>query len=124
MPRPRNSMIAVTCGTPTPATTRVVQIEPGPMPTFTASTPARIRSRVASPVATLPATSWSVTNSFRTRLHHVNHAARMPVSGIHDDQIDPRLHQRGHPVKRIGRHADGRANPQTAVLVLAGVRDA
>ena len=23
------------CGTPTPATTRVVQIEPGPMPTFT-----------------------------------------------------------------------------------------
>ena len=24
------SMIAVTCGTPTPATTRVVQIEPGP----------------------------------------------------------------------------------------------
>ena len=29
--RPRAaSMIAVTCGTPTPATTRVVQIEPGP----------------------------------------------------------------------------------------------
>ena len=28
------SMIAVSCGTPTPATTRVVQIEPGPMPTL------------------------------------------------------------------------------------------
>src|SRR6266496_2552517 len=28
------SKIAVTCGTPTPATTRVVQIEPGPTPTL------------------------------------------------------------------------------------------
>ena len=48
-------MIAVICGTPIPATIRVVQIEPGPMPTFTASAPAAIKSRVASPVATLPA---------------------------------------------------------------------
>ena len=32
--------IAVTCGTPTPATTRVVQIEPGPTPTLTPSAPA------------------------------------------------------------------------------------
>ena len=31
--------MAVICGTPAPATTRVVQIEPGPMPTFTASAP-------------------------------------------------------------------------------------
>ena len=34
------SMIAVNCGTPTPETMRVVQIEPGPMPTLTASAPA------------------------------------------------------------------------------------
>src|SRR3989454_158606 len=33
------SRMAVICGTPTPVTTRVVQIEPGPTPTFTASTP-------------------------------------------------------------------------------------
>jgi len=32
--------MAVTWGTPTPATTRVVQIEPGPTPTLTASAPA------------------------------------------------------------------------------------
>ena len=31
--------IAVICGTPTPATMRVVQIEPGPMPTLTPSAP-------------------------------------------------------------------------------------
>ena len=41
-PRPA-SMMAVICGTPMPATTRVVQMEPGPMPTFTVSAPA-IRS--------------------------------------------------------------------------------
>ena len=34
---------------------RVVQIDPGPMPTLTASAPASIRARVASAVATLPA---------------------------------------------------------------------
>jgi hypothetical protein len=49
-------MIAVSWGTPTPATTRVVQIEPGPIPTLTASAPAPISALVASPVATLPAT--------------------------------------------------------------------
>ena len=42
------SITAVSCGTPTPATMRVVQMLPGPMPTFTASAPASIRARVAS----------------------------------------------------------------------------
>ena len=51
------SMMAVSCGTPTPATMRVVQIEPGPMPTLIASAPASISARVASAVATLPATT-------------------------------------------------------------------
>jgi len=40
--------IAVSCGTPTPVTMRVVQIEPGPMPAFTASAPASISARAAS----------------------------------------------------------------------------
>ncbi len=38
-----------------PAMTRVVQIEPGPIPTLMASAPALIRASVASAVATLPA---------------------------------------------------------------------
>ena len=42
------SLMAVSCGTPTPATIRVVQMEPGPMPTFTASAPASIRARAPS----------------------------------------------------------------------------
>src|ERR1700684_706104 len=38
------SYTAVICGTPTPATTLVVQIVPGPTPTLTASAPASIRA--------------------------------------------------------------------------------
>ena len=68
-------MMAEICGTPTPATTRVVQMEPGPMPTFTASAPASIRAAAASPVAMLPArtcmdgylrfTAATVSSTFR-----------------------------------------------------------
>ena len=47
--------LAEICGTPTPATIRVVQIEPGPMPTLTQSAPALMRSRAASAVTILPA---------------------------------------------------------------------
>ncbi len=50
-----HSKTAVTCGTPTPATTRVVQIEPGPIPHLTASAPASISASAASAVAMLPA---------------------------------------------------------------------
>ena len=38
------SMTAVSCGTPAPVTTRVVQMEPGPMPTFKPSMPSEINS--------------------------------------------------------------------------------
>src|SRR5450830_140983 len=45
---------AVICGTPTPATTRVVQMEPGPIPTFTASAPCSTKANAAAAVAILP----------------------------------------------------------------------
>ncbi len=51
------STMAVTCGTPTPVTTRVVQMEPGPMPTLTASTPRSTSALVPWSVATLPPTN-------------------------------------------------------------------
>ena len=49
-------MIAVSCGTPTPATMRVVQMLPGPMPTLTPSAPGLDESGRSLGVATLPAT--------------------------------------------------------------------
>jgi len=47
-------MMAVICGTPTPATTRVVQIDPGPTPTLTPSAPALISACAPERVAILP----------------------------------------------------------------------
>src|SRR6476646_10950394 len=54
------SAIAVSCGIPEPDTMRVVQIDPGPTPTLTASTPAFSNSLAASAVAMLPATNSTV----------------------------------------------------------------
>ena len=48
--------IADSCGTPTPATTLVVQIEPGPTPTFSTFAPAFIKSSAASAVTIFPPT--------------------------------------------------------------------
>ena len=70
VPRSReraHSMIALIIGTPMPATTRVVQIDPAPMPTLTASTPALMSASVASAVATFPAMSSVFGNSRRIR---------------------------------------------------------
>ena len=58
------SSTAVNCGTPTPATTRVVQMLPGPMPTFTASAPASISASAPSGVATLPAITCTAFDNF------------------------------------------------------------
>ena len=51
------SMIAVSWGSPTPVTTRVVQMEPGPTPTFTASTPRSSSALAPSTVPTFPPTT-------------------------------------------------------------------
>ena len=51
--------MALSCGTPTPATILVVQIEPGPIPILIASAPFDIKSLAASSVAILPTIiSW------------------------------------------------------------------
>ena len=57
--------MAVNCGTPTPATTRVVQIDPGPIPTLTTSTPASYNAFAPSAVAILPAIKVASENVSR-----------------------------------------------------------
>ena len=51
------NQMADSCGMPAPLTTRVVQIEPAPTPTFTASAPAAWSASTPSSVTTLPATT-------------------------------------------------------------------
>ena len=60
---PATLATAVICGMPTPLTMRVVQIEPGPMPTLTASAPLSTSASAASAVATLPPITWVSLNS-------------------------------------------------------------
>ena len=88
------SAIAVSCGTPTPATIRVVQIEPGPMPTFTASAPASISALQPSPVATLPAMTCTRLESFFTRSTAIQHRARMAVRRVDHQRVDACIDQR------------------------------
>ena len=57
----------MTWGTPTPATTRVVQIEPGPTPTLTPSAPASTRACAPSRVATLPPTTCTSVSRLSRR---------------------------------------------------------
>ena len=86
--------IALICGTPTPATMRVVQIDPGPMPTLTRvgsvlrrdrARPRRSRCCRRSPG--YPAYCFLI---LRDRLEH---AARMAMRGVDHDHVDARFAQ-------------------------------
>ena len=64
--------IALTCGTPTPATIRVVQIEPGPIPTLTPSAPASTKAKAALAVAMLPPITSICGKCFLTQVTRFN----------------------------------------------------
>ena len=114
-------MIAESCGTPTPATMRVVQIEPGPMPTLTASAPASISACVPSAVATLPAMMRTELESFLARVDGVEHALRMAVRGVDDEQVDAGIDQPLGALEAVIADAGGGGDAQPALRVLGGI---
>ena len=116
------SRIAVICGTPTPATIRVVQIDPGPIPTFTASAPASISARVASAVATLPATICTRFECRFSRSTASAHALGMAMRGVDHHDVDPGLDQRHRALESRIAHRGRRRHPQPPELVLGGER--
>ena len=116
------SMIAVICGTPTPATMRVVQIEPGPMPTLMQSAPASISALAPSAVAMLPATTCTLLESALDAVDRVEHVARMPVRGVDHHEIDAGRDQRLGAGEALVADRGGGGDAQAALLVLAGVR--
>ena len=114
--------MAVICGTPTPATTRVVQIEPGPMPTLTASAPAfdqRQRGLGGGDVAGDELRLGEVAAHVGTAS---THALRVAVRGVDADDVAARLEQRLDALLAVGADADRGADAQPAELVLDGVR--
>ena len=111
--RPRARAVqrsAVIIGTPMPATTRVVQIEPAPIPTLTASTPRSISASVASAVATLPATMSTSGNCAPKRCDHVEDALRVAVRRVDDEHV----HVRAATSASARLDASSRATPIAA----------
>ena len=84
------SMIAVTWGTPTPATTRVVQIEPGPTPTFTASAPASTMRLGADAGGHVAADDVHLGHVGLEPGHHLQHVAAVPVGRVDHERVDAR----------------------------------
>ena len=116
------SAIAVICGTPAPVTTRVVQIDPGPMPTLMASAPARASSQAPSKVPTLPAIRSTSRQRRLDGLDRVDHARRVPVRAVDGQQVSFGSHHFLRALQKIAGRANRRAHAQTALRVLRGVR--
>ena len=115
------SVIAVSCGTPTPAITRVVQIEPGPMPTLMAVGTGIDQRLGAFGGGDVAGHDLHGVRHALDAADGIEHAPRMAVGGVDDDQIDAGFDQRF--AARIAGLADtGRGgDPQPALLVLAGI---
>ena len=117
-----HSATAVIIGTPIPATMRVVQIDPAPMPTFTASTPISIERFGGFACGHVPGHQIDVRILASDPPDHVEHALRMSVRGVDHEDIDVRGDQCGGPIKRVLADADGCADPQPPQTVFAGIR--
>ena len=102
------SKIAVSCGMPAPEITRVVQIEAGPMPTLTASTPRSTSAIVAAPVETLPATSCTFEKCSRTRTTVSSTPCEWPCAVSTISTVDAGRHQRFGSLERIFAYAKRR----------------
>jgi hypothetical protein len=87
-----HSAIAVSCGTPAPETMRVVQMEPGPMPTLMPSTPRSI-SRARLRKCRHCRDQLHVGHALLDRLHGLDHAQAVGVRGIDGDHVHFAAHQ-------------------------------
>ena len=119
------SLMAVICGTPMPATTRVVQMLPGPDADLDARRRrASISARAPSPVATLPAMICTLSpKSLLSRASVSSTRLRVAVRRIQHQDVDARVDQR--PAARSSVSAprpDRRRHPQPALLVFGRVR--
>ena len=116
------SMIAVSCGTPTPATIRVVQIEPGPIPTLIASAPASASALAASAVATLPATTWTELLEPLHPLDRRGDLAVMAMRGVDHDAVAAGFDQRFGAREALVADRRRRGDPQPPLGVLGRER--
>ncbi len=115
-------MMAVICGIPAPVTTRVVQIDPGPIPTLSASAPRSTSSRAACSVAMLPTIKGRFREFGFDPRRGLHHTPGMGVRAVETEHIDMPFDERRTPLRNVAGHTNPGRNPQPAELVLAGVR--
>src|SRR6266540_354318 len=96
-----------------PVTTRVVQIEPGPTPTFTASTPRSTSARAPASVATLPATSCASGKVSRSNAT----VSSTPLAWPWAESTT----STSQPAPSSAAHRSGHAQPPVLVLVGVGM---
>jgi len=73
---------------PTPATMRVVQMEPGPWPILMALAPQSARNSVPAALVTLPAMMVRFREGAADEFHHVADASGVAVGGGDGDGVD------------------------------------
>ena len=117
-----HSKTAVICGTPTPATTRVVQIEPGPIPHLD-----RVRARVDQRLRRLGGRDVAgdhldVPLGLDTP-HHLDDGQRVAVGGVDDEHVDLGGDERARALERVRADADRGSDPEPALLVLRRERE-
>jgi hypothetical protein len=116
----RDVAIAVIWGTPTPAMMRVVQIDPGPMPTFTPSRPAATRSLRRLGRRDVAGDDRLGDAALLELADGVDDVLRMAVGGVDDEEVDVGLDQELGAVEVV--HADRGADAEAAARVLGGER--
>src|SRR6185312_15764831 len=107
------SSTAVSCGTPTPVTTRVVQMEPGPTPTFTALTP---RSTIAG--CDVPCDQLYLREHLPHGSRRPEHRFGVSVRGIHHERVHSSRDERGGALAHVAAGTDRRGHAQPSVLIL------
>ena len=118
----KRASIAEICGTPTPATMRVVQIEPGPMPTLIAVGAAVGQRPRAARGRDVAADHLHFREGALDPANALEHALRMAVRGIDHQDVDAGRDQRLGALVGVATGSDRRADAQLTELVLAGVR--
>ena len=98
-------------------------MEPGPIPTFTASAPASIRALVASASRHVSCDHLQIRISFLDHLHAAKNVRRMAVSGVQNHYIHMCLYQSIYTLQHIGGDANCCAAEQTSLSVLGRLTD-
>ena len=113
--------MADNCGMPTPATIRVVQIDPGPMPTFTASRARIDQGFGAFRRGDIAGKNLDRVGQFLDLANHVQHALGMAVRGIDDNHVNVGIHQTFCPGIALIADTCCGGNPEASLFILGGV---